>query len=329
MAKSRNKLDQNNPPEVYQPTPIDRYRGSLVGLAMGDALGTTLEFTKPGGFKPIADIVGGGPFNLKPGEWTDDTSMALCLAESFIIQRTFDPVDQMQRYLKCYKEGHLSANGRCFDIGITIREALRKFEKSGDPYSGSTDPRSAANGSIMRLAPVPFFYAEHPAEAILKSGLSSRTTHQLPVTIDACRYLGALIVGAVLGASKEDLPGERYRPVSGYWQENPLVPEIDAVASGSFKRLDPPEIRGRTYVAKSLEAALWAFHRSNSFRQGCLKAVNLGEDADTTGVDYGQIAGAFYGYRGIPARWREKIALRELIESMAESIFELSRSIRR
>ena len=134
-------------------------------------------------------------------------------------------------------------------------------------------------------------------------------------------------MGVVSGASKEELLGERYSPVAGYWREYPLVPEIVQVASGSFKRLNPPEIRGRSHVAKSLEVALWAFYRSNSFHEGCLKAVNLGEDADTTGAVYGQIAGAFYGYQGIPARWREKIALRELIESMAESLFELSRSI--
>jgi ADP-ribosyl-[dinitrogen reductase] hydrolase len=233
----------------------------------------------------------------------------------------------MQRYLKWHKEGHLSANGRCFDIGVTIRQALGKFETSGNPYSGSTDPRAAGNGSIMRLAPLPLFYAENAAEAIEKSGLSSRTTHQLPVTIDACRYLGALIVGAVTGASKEKSLGERYSPVAGYWLEYPLAPEIDQVASGSFKRFDAPEIRGRSDVVKSLEAALWAFYRSNTFEKGCLKAVNLGKDADTTWAVYGQIARAYYGYQGISAGWREKIALRELIESLAEGLFQLSRAI--
>jgi ADP-ribosyl-[dinitrogen reductase] hydrolase len=133
-------------------------------------------------------------------------------------------------------------------------------------------------------------------------------------------------VGAASGASKEELLGEGYSPVAGYWQKNPLAPKIDAVASGSFKRLDPPTIRGRSYVAKSLDAALWAFYRSNSFQEGCLKAVNLGEDTDATGAVYGQIAGAFYRYKGIPARWREKIVPRELIESMAESLLELSRA---
>jgi ADP-ribosyl-[dinitrogen reductase] hydrolase len=96
---------------------IDRYRGALLGLACGDALGTTLEFKPPGTFKPVTDIVGGGPFGLKPGQWADDTSMALCLAESLIECKGFDPVDQMRRYLRWYREGHLSSNGRCFDIG--------------------------------------------------------------------------------------------------------------------------------------------------------------------------------------------------------------------
>ena len=126
-------------------TTISRYRGSLLGLAVGDALGTTLEFKSPGTFTPIKDMVGGGPFNLEPGEWTDDTSMALCLAESLIEKEKFDPIDQMQRYLKWYREGHLSSNGKCFDIGNTVHNALIKFEKTKDPYCGSEDPKFAGN----------------------------------------------------------------------------------------------------------------------------------------------------------------------------------------
>ncbi len=303
---------------------ISRYRGALLGLAAGDALGTTIEFTTPGAFQPLSDITGGGPFRLKPGEWTDDTSMALCLAESLIERKGFDPVDQMKRYLRWYREGHLSSNGRCFDIGNTTRQALMNFEKTGDPYSGSTHPHSAGNGSIMRLAPAPLFFAGNPEEAIEKSALSSRTTHGALNAVDACRYLGALIVGALQGAGKEELLGERYAPLEGYWEDNPLSPEIDEVAAGSFKRRHPPEIRGRGYVVKSLEAALWAFHNSSSFREGCLLAVNLGEDADTTGAVYGQLAGAFYGEEGIPESWRSKLAHGEMIVSFAERLLELA-----
>jgi ADP-ribosylglycohydrolase len=305
---------------------IERYRGSLLGLAVGDAVGTTLEFKPPGSFTPIEDMVGGGPFQLQPGQWTDDTSMALCLAESLIEQQGFNPVHQLQKYLQWYREGYLSSTGRCFDIGNTTIDGLRQFEKTQEPYCGSTDPRSAGNGSIMRLAPVPLFYAKRPLEAIAKSAESSRTTHQATVAVEACRYLGALIVGAVNGMSREELLSERYSPVPGYWEKNPLVEEIDEIALGSFKHRQPPEIQGSGYVVKSLEAALWAFYNSHSFREGCLLAVNLGDDADTTGAVYGQLAGAFYGESGIPESWRSQLAYRQLIESMADQLFTLAQS---
>ncbi len=298
----------------------EHYRGCLLGLATGDALGTTLEFHAPGSFQPITDIVGGGPFNLKPGQWTDDTSMALCLAESLIECRGFDPVDQLKRYVRWWREGYLSSTGRCFDIGITTAAALRRFEATGKPYCGSTDRNAAGNGSIMRLAPVPLFFARDPQKAIERSAESSRTTHGSPEAVDACRYLGGLITGAVNGASKEDLLSTNYSPVPDHWTNQPLAPAIAEVAAGSFKRREPPEIKGSGYVVRSLEAALWAFSKTESFRDGCLLAVNLGDDADTTGAVYGQLAGAFYGEHQIPAEWLSKLALRKLIEKMADDL---------
>ncbi len=245
----------------------DCFRGSLLGLATGDALGTTLEFKSPGSFTPIDDIVGGGPFHLKPGEWTDDTSMALCLAESLVERRGFDPCDQMERYVRWWKEGHLSSTGRCFDIGNTVCEALRRFERNHEPDCGSADPYAAGNGSIMRLAPVPLCFVKDPALAVRRSGDSSRTTHGAREAIDACRYFGALLVGAVTGCSKEELLSDHFEPAPGLWTQNPLAPKIDKIAAGSFKGCNPPQIRGTGYVVESLEAALWAFDRSCSFRE--------------------------------------------------------------
>ncbi|MBE9229534.1 ADP-ribosylglycohydrolase family protein [Phormidium sp. LEGE 05292] len=305
---------------------IDRYRGCLLGLATGDAVGTTLEFQRPGTFTPIKDMIGGGSFRLQPGQWTDDTSMALCLAESLIEQNGFDPIDQLQRYLQWYQMGHLSSTGQCFDIGNTVRKALMQFERTGEPYCSSTDPHSAGNGSIMRLAPVPLFFAQNPEQAMEMSGNSSRTTHGAATAVDACRYLGGLIVGAVNGVSPEELLSSHYSPIPGYWNENPLVAEIDEIAAGSFKDRQPPEIRGTGYVVESLEAALWAFYHSQSFEEGCLLAVNLGDDADTTGAVYGQLAGAFYGKQGIPQSWRDKLAHYNLIEYFAEQLFSLAQS---
>lgn len=300
----------------------DRCLGCLTGLVVGDALGTTLEFTSPGSFQPIGDMVGGGPFQLKPGEWTDDTSMALCLASSLVECGGFDAGDQMQRYVRWWKEGYHSSNGRCFDIGGTVRSALQRFLETGDPFSGSTDTWSAGNGSLMRLAPVPIFFALTPAEAIRLAGESSRTTHGESSTIDACRYFAALLLGALSGKDRELLLSSLYSPVSGFWETNPHHPSISEIAAGSFLQKEPPEIRGNGHVVRSLEAALWAFSRSNTFREGALLAVNLGEDADTTGAIYGQLAGAFYGYDAIPNSWRECLACKDLIASLAQSLSE-------
>lgn len=298
---------------------IDRYLGAMLGLAAGDALGTTLEFKPPGSFDPIDDMIGGGPFDLEPGQWTDDTSMALCLAESLIERRAFDPVDQLERYTRWYRTGHLSSNGRCFDIGNTVRDALDRFSRTRQPFCGSTSPRAAGNGSIMRLAPVALAYADRADLAVQRCGDSSRTTHATPVAVDACTYFGGLLVGALAGVSKETLLGDR--------SARPLSKEIAQIAAGSFKRRKPPEIRGTGYVVDSLEAALWALWNSDNFRDGALLAVNLGDDADTTGAVYGQLAGAIYTADGIPEGWKSKLAMRKTIEEFATHLLRMRGTI--
>lgn len=299
----------------------ERYRGALLGLAVGDAIGTTVEFKSPGTFEPVTDMVGGGPFGLKPGQWTDDTSMALCLAESLIECNGFDARDQMQRYVRWWREGHLSSTGRCFDIGNTVREALSNFERFGDPRSRPTHEMSAGNGSLMRLAPVPMFFSSRVGvDPIAMCAESSVTTHGAPVAVDACRYFGALLIGALNGTSKAELLGARYAPQYEYWNRNPLHPVIGEIAHGSFKMKEPPAIRGSGYPARSLEAALWAFHKSSSFEEGCLLAVNLGDDADTTAAVYGQLAGAYYGESGIPTRHLDRLAKRDEIMRFADRL---------
>jgi ADP-ribosylglycohydrolase len=250
--------------------------------------------------------------------------MGLCLAESLMEKRGFDPVDQLERYVSWYRMGHLSCTGTCFDIGNTTRSSLALFETTRKPYCGSTNAHAAGNGSIMRLAPVPLFFAGNPEEAIMRAGDSSKTTHGALTCVDASRFMGGLIVGAVNGVGKDELLSDLYSPVPGYWQDYPLCPEIEEIARGAYKLKEPPAIRGAGYAVASLEAALWAFHKAKDFREGALLAVNLGDDADTTGAVYGQIAGAFYGYEEIPQRWREIVAMKELIMEFADKLFKLS-----
>lgn len=296
----------------------------MFGLAVGDAVGTTLEFRPPGSFEPISDMIGGGPFKLEPGQWTDDTSMALCLADSLVQMQGFDPTDQMERYVRWMDHGYLSSNGRCFDIGNTVQGALRKFLDTGEPYSGSTDAYSAGNGSLMRLAPIPLAFYATPAEAIQRAAQMSRTTHGARAAVDACRYYCGLMIGALAGASKKELLGPAFEPVPGLRSAERLAPEIETVALGSFRTQDPPDIAGTGYVVKSMEAALWAFHKGRSFEESVLLAANLGDDADTTAAICGQLAGAFHGLSGIPERWLAKVALPETIESLTSGLARLA-----
>lgn len=316
------------PDEINSTPSRERYRGCLLGLAAGDALGTSVEFMPPGSFEPLVDIVGGGKFNLAPGEWTDDTSMALCLAESLIEKSAFDPIDQLERYLNWYRTGYLSSNGRCFDIGITTANALHRFERTREPFPGPDAPHTAGGGSLMRLAPVPMFFATQPFMAIERCADSSRTTHASPEAVDACRYFGGLLVGALYGRPRSELlsPPHTWRFLGEDAVQSlaGLETRILEVANGSYKQLQPPRIQGSGYVVRGMEAALWAFFNSSSFREGALLAANLGDDADTTGAIYGQLAGAHYGEDGIPAEWRSKLAKVDLITQYADKLWEIS-----
>jgi ADP-ribosylglycohydrolase len=296
----------------------DRQRGMLIGLAIGDALGAAVEFAPTGTFRPIMGYRAGGPHGLEPGEWTDDTSMALALADS-IADVGWDLDDQAQRYVAWWRGGKYSVNGRCFDIGTTTCVSLRQFCERGDARtSGLTHERASGNGSIMRLAPVPIAYARMFPDRldllIERLTESSRPTHGSQQCLTACAYFGVLLAGLAHGLPREEVLHPDWAHVRRLRELSPLHPEIDEVAGGSFRRRQPPEIQGSGYVVKSLEAALWSFHSAGDFRQAVLQAVNLGDDADTTGAVCGQLAGAYWGESGVPAEWCAGLAGRQLIE---------------
>ena len=293
-----------------------RYQGALLGLAAGDAVGTTVEFQPRGTFAPITDMLGGGPFELLPGQWTDDTSMALCLAASLVEQGEFDARDQMDRYCAWMQHGYMSSTGTCFDIGITTSTALRAYLAHGNPYSGSTDPRAAGNGSIMRLAPVPMFYYPDVAAAIHHAAESSRTTHGAPQAVDSCRLLALLLCRAFAGAAKADLLFAPITEVKGLALES----QVAAIAAGDYRTKTLDRIHSDGYVLHTLEAALWCFWQTTSYANAVLMAVNLGHDADTTAAVCGQIAGAYYGVGDIPAHWLAQLALRTEIEELVDRL---------
>jgi ADP-ribosyl-[dinitrogen reductase] hydrolase len=279
-----------------------RFRGALLGLAIGDALGTTLEFAERDR-RTIADMVGGGPFHLKPGDWTDDTSMACCLAYSLIKSQGFNARHVMEAFSYWYQYGAYSPTGECFDIGITTRMAIDDFLRTGNPYAGSTDPQTAGNGSIMRLAPVVLFYSSNFEQALHFAAESSKLTHGATEAVDACRYFAAILWGALAGVPKEILLGDCYAPIPSYWDSHPLSPSVEKIAKGSYKKKSRDQISSTGYVIDTLEAALWAFYNNDGFEPGALAATNLAGDADTIGAVFGQLAGAYYGEMRLPIRW--------------------------
>ena len=297
---------------------LDRYIGSLIGLACGDAVGTTVEFSPRGSFPDVTDMVGGGPFNLTAGWWTDDTSMALCLAESLCSKRGFDARDQMGRYVNWWKWGYLSSTGTCFDIGMTVSGALQRFIDSGEPMSGSANPATAGNGSLMRLAPIPMLYRANRPAVTDFCRESSRTTHAAPEALECCALFGVLISNALDGCDKNsvfEIPSTAL-----------LEPKVNALAGREYRGKPREQIVGSGYCVESLEAALWCFESTSSFETAVLTAANLGDDADTTAAIVGQLAGAFYGARNIPPGWRQKLYLSDDIKRLATQLYELSLS---
>lgn len=291
---------------------MQAYQGALLGLATGDAIGTTVEFKARGSFAPLTDMVGGGPFRLQAGMWTDDTSMALCLATSLLEKNGFDAEDQMQRYNRWRVEGYMSSNGRCFDIGNTVSEALSQYITTRQPFSGPTNPFSAGNGSLMRLAPIAIYFSPHVESLIEFAAQSSRTTHGAKECLDACAYFATLLHCAFTATDKAKVLSCILYPTK--------TKKIQAIQTQSYLNKTRDQIKGSGYVVDCLEAALWCFAQTDNFSDAVLMAANLGDDADTTAAVCGQIAGAFYGVEAIPLHWCEKITDAELILSLAEQL---------
>lgn len=291
---------------------LDRAIGCLVGLAVGDAVGTTVEFLPRGSYPKLTDMVGGGPFKLKPGQWTDDTSMALCLAESLIENPDLDELDLMRRFHCWVAEGNNSSTGRCFDIGRTTLRAISEFNKTGVPISGSTKPQDSGNGSIMRLAPVALSWWRNSARAELIARRQSATTHGSPEALDGCAMLARVLCGGIAGRGVECI-----RADNEMWSKS-----IRDIGRGAWIGRPESEISSSGYVIHTLEAAFWAFEQSADFEQTIVTAVNLGHDSDTVGAVAGQIAGAVWGLSGIPEKWVERLYDTHKIQALARSLYD-------
>jgi ADP-ribosyl-[dinitrogen reductase] hydrolase len=294
----------------------ERFQGALTGLAVGDALAANTQFRKPGSFAAVGDILGGGPFDLPRGAWTDDTAMALTLAESLLASDGFDAHDQVARYTRWQREGHNTATGQCVGISANVARALSVAQYKRQPYAGSHDPEQREKDPLSRVAPVVMYFFADAAAAIAQSAEAARITAQAPAVLDCVRLFAAMIHQALSGREKPDI----LQPPLAMWTSANTRPEVLALHAGSYQRKAALDITGGGHVVQALEAAMWAFSSAANFREGALLAANLGRDSDVVCAVYGQLAGAHFGVSAIPGIWRNSLMKHELVTETADQL---------
>jgi ADP-ribosyl-[dinitrogen reductase] hydrolase len=279
----------------------ERFQGTLLGLALGDAVAAATQYRRPGRFTPVGDLLGGGPFDLPRGAWSDDTAMALCLADSLIECEGFDSRDQVSRYRRWQLEGYLSSTGQCVGITAATARALAAAQWRRQAFSGSHDPAASDPEVLSRVAPaVMYFFASLPS-ATDKAAEAARTTSQAPAVLNACRALATGLHAAICGEAKTAIVA-RARAA--------LIPAIATPAN------NPP---GDATQA-TLLAALEAFERTQNFRDAVLAAANLGGNSDVAAAVCGALAGAHYSAGAIPTLWRNSLMKQQLIAGIADKL---------
>ena len=278
----------------------ERYLGALLGLATGDALGISTQFRRPGRFAPLGDLLGGGPFDLPRGAWSDDTAMALCLAESLLERGAFDARDQAVRYRRWQQEGHLSATGQCVGITAATARALARAQWRRQAYSGSHDPQALDAEPLSRVPAVVLFYFADREAALAHAAEAARATCQAPLVLAACRALAAALHAALSGATKGEILAAAQTLIGGTDRPGALGQEGSAPAA--------------------LASALEVFARTDNFRDAVLAAANLGGAADVIAGAVGTLAGAHYGAGAIPTMWRNSLMKLQLLEGFADRL---------
>ncbi|KAG8530032.1 uncharacterized protein KY384_005514 [Bacidia gigantensis] len=325
--------------QAQNPSLASRIRGCLYGIACVDALGAPVEFKRRGSFPPVTKMRYIAHFDLPPGSWTDDTSMTLCLAKSLVEkQGRLDARDQVSRYIKWIRDGYLSSKaGEAFDVGNATRVALALWEETfrngeSDDYGQRQidevlfKVHSCGNGSLMRTAPIGLVYFRESEDVLRKNAAqASRITHPHTICIEACQFYVRMIQLILQDAVQADHTAlDSF--LMGYKFEMPQLKSIvdKSREHGSMAQIPESEILSSGYVVHTLEAALWAFLSTDSFRDGALKVVNLGDDADTVGAVYGGLAGAYYGLEAIPSEWMTALQSRPLLDEVIEGLVELA-----
>ncbi len=298
-----------------------RFLGALLGLATADALAAPTEQHEPGSFAPVTGFTGGGRFDLPPGAWTDDTAMALCLADSLLACGGFDARDQIDRYLRWWQEGYLSATGECVGLREPVTRALAAAQWRRQLFPGSHEPRQQDPEPLSRIAPVAMFAFSSLEETLRLAADATRITCQAAAVVEVCRVFAAMLHLALAGGAKEEILAPPQL------QAGAVRPRVRSLLLGRYRGKQSRQVRTGSTAVEALEAALWAFDRTSTFEDGALLVANLGGNSDVAGAAYGQIAGAYYTAAGIPAEWRIALSRLELLESLADQLFRVSQRL--
>jgi ADP-ribosyl-[dinitrogen reductase] hydrolase len=306
----------------------DAIIGGVMGVIIGDALGLPVQFMTKTEIRknPITDMTGGGVFDLEPGAWSDDSSLTLCLVES-LYKVGYNPPDIARRFVRWYRDGYMTPLGKSFDIGATTTIAMKRLIYGVAPFkAGPTNAESNGNGSLMRILPATIFFAHETDDImILKICEVSKITHGHPRSLLAC-CLYSLFVKELLTGSSPQKAYEIMRMKSQIMFVDPKLGKqlshFKRIISGEIPNLSESEIKSGGYVVESLEAALWSFLTTSSFKDAVLTAVNLGWDTDTVGAITGSMAGVYYGFSNIPAHWLRKLLDYEKILSLTNQFAE-------
>lgn len=294
-----------------------RFRGAMLGAAIGDAMGVTNEMLDRASTTDLTQLVGGGICDIDPGGWTDDTAMLLCVSESLISKHGFDANDQMDRFVRWWRYGYMTCAGRTYDVGNTTRLALFAYIQTGDPFSGVQSSHSAGNGALSRVAPIGLYYATQTDMIDQVAAYSSMLTHATVHSIDACRYVAWLVSQFASGVSKNDA-------LSAPWPYSALCDDIARIAQGGYRQRSIDQMDASSYVVDMLEIVLCALDTYDDFASGLRVLSSAGGLTTTSCTIYGALAGALYGDDAIPEQWRQALVQRDKIEWYAEELLRVS-----
>jgi ADP-ribosyl-[dinitrogen reductase] hydrolase len=302
----------------------EKIKSLLLGVAVGDALGVPVEFRKRESLRknPVNDMMGYGTHHQPPGTFSDDSSFTFCLAE--MLTGEFDLNTLARNFTRWQDEGYWTAGGNVFDVGITTGKAIARLKKGVRPeQAGGTDDDSNGNGSLMRISPLIFYLVDKPVnerfEIIRKV---SSVTHAHIRSVIACFYYLEFGRQLLEGKDKFEIYGNLREEIPAFLNSLTVDPteiaRFDLLLQGNIVEQTEDTISGSGYVVRTLEAAIWCLLTTNSYREAVLKAVNLGDDTDTTAAVTGGLAGLLHGTDDIPAGWIIQLARYNDIEDLAE-----------